>query len=75
LSDRSDVVRETAGLPSSRDGKAVSNDPTEESSPFRAGRVSMALYGDAVAYGLGAVMRQWTLATDATATVEMTIPE
>ena len=37
-----DVVRETAGLPSSRDGTAVSNDPTEESSPFRAGRTSSA---------------------------------
>ena len=40
LSDRSDVVRETAGLPSSRNDEAVSNDPTEESSPFRAGRTS-----------------------------------
>ena len=38
--DRPDVVRETTGLPSSRNGEAVSNDPTEESSPFRAGRMS-----------------------------------
>ena len=38
--DRPDVVRETAGLPSSRNGEAVSNDPTGESSPFRAGRRS-----------------------------------
>ena len=40
LSDQSDVVRETASLPSSRDGTAISNDPTEESPPFRAGRTS-----------------------------------
>ena len=37
---RPDVVRETAGLPSSRNGEAVSNAPTLESSRFSAGRMS-----------------------------------